>query len=191
MAEKILTGNEPLRTEWAVEGTTGYSFLNLVNGLFVDHTKDKAFQQLYRRFTGWTMAFEDLLCDSKRLILQVAMSSELNVLARRLDHISEQHRWSRDFTLESLRDGLREVLAAFPVYRTYVAQRSNRSRRAGPAAGEHRNSRGQAAQPRHQRIGFRLSSKAFSCWSIPAASMTPSAPSGRCSPCDSSSFPRP
>jgi (1->4)-alpha-D-glucan 1-alpha-D-glucosylmutase len=120
VAEKILTGNEPLRTKWAVEGTTGYGFLNLLNGLFVDRTKEKAFQQIYRRFTGWTAAFDDLVCDSKRLILQVAMSSELNVLARRLDHISEQHRWSRDFTLESLRDGLREVLAAFPVYRTYV-----------------------------------------------------------------------
>jgi (1->4)-alpha-D-glucan 1-alpha-D-glucosylmutase len=120
VAEKILTGHEPLRTEWAVQGTTGYGYLNLVNGLFVDHTKEKAFQQLYRRFTGWTAAFDDLVCDSKRLILQVAMSSELNVLARKLDRISEQHRWSRDFTLESLRDALREVLAVFPVYRTYV-----------------------------------------------------------------------
>src|SRR5580658_3073496 len=108
VAEKILTGNEPLRTEWAVEGTTGYGFLNLANGLFVDRTKEKAFHLLYRRFTGWTAAFDDLVCDSKRLILQVAMSSELNVLARRLDHISEQNRWSREFTLESLRDGLRE-----------------------------------------------------------------------------------
>ncbi len=121
VAEKILTGNEPLRTEWAVQGTTGYGFLNLVNGLFVDHTKEKSFHQLYRRFAGWSQAFDDLACDSKRLILQVAMSSELNVLARKLDRISEQHRWSRDFTLESLRDALREVLAAFPVYRTYVA----------------------------------------------------------------------
>jgi (1->4)-alpha-D-glucan 1-alpha-D-glucosylmutase len=121
VAEKILNGNEPLRTEWAVEGTTGYGFMNLVNGVFVDRTRAKAFQLLYRRFTGWTTAFDDLVCDSKRLILQVAMSSELNVLARKLDHISEQNRWSRDFTLESLRDGLREVLAAFPVYRTYVS----------------------------------------------------------------------
>jgi len=121
VAEKILTGNEPLRPEWPVQGTTGYGFLNLVNGLFVDHTKEKAFHLLYRRFTGWTAAFDDLVCDSKRLILQVAMSSELNVLARKLDRISEQHRWSRDFTLESLRDALREVLAVFPVYRTYVA----------------------------------------------------------------------
>jgi (1->4)-alpha-D-glucan 1-alpha-D-glucosylmutase len=120
VAEKILTGHEPLRTEWAIQGTTGYGFLNLVNGLFVDHTKEKAFHLLYRRFTGWSLAFDDLVCGSKRLILQVAMSSELNVLARKLDRISEQHRWSRDFTLESLRDALREVLAAFPVYRTYV-----------------------------------------------------------------------
>ena len=48
------------------------------------------------------------------------MSSELNVLSRRLDRISEQHRRSRDFTLESLRDALREVIACFPVYRTYI-----------------------------------------------------------------------
>ena len=121
VVEKILSGNEPLRAEWTVEGTTGYGFLNLLNGLFVDRGKEKAFHQLYRRFTGWTQAFDELASDSKRLILQVAMSSELNVLSRRLDGISEQHRWSRDFTLESLRDGLREVLASFPVYRTYVS----------------------------------------------------------------------
>src|SRR5262249_2940304 len=57
--------------------------------------------------------------------LQVAMSSELNTLSRHLDHISEQHRWSRDFTLENLRDALREVLASFPVYRTYIRSEDN------------------------------------------------------------------
>ncbi len=119
-AEKILVGNEPLRASWAVEGTTGYGFLNRLNGLFVDHSKEKAFQQLYERFTGRTPDFADLVCDTKRLILQVAMSSELNVLAQKLDGISEQHRWSRDFTLENLRDALREVIATFPVYRTYI-----------------------------------------------------------------------
>jgi (1->4)-alpha-D-glucan 1-alpha-D-glucosylmutase len=120
VAEKILIDNEPLRAAWPIEGTTGYTFLNLANGVFVDHTKAKAFQQLYRRFTGWSQEFDDLVCDSKRLILQVAMSSELNVLARKLDRISEQHRWYRDFTLESLRDALKEVLATFPAYRSYI-----------------------------------------------------------------------
>ncbi|HEY6392697.1 MAG TPA: malto-oligosyltrehalose synthase [Bryobacteraceae bacterium] len=120
VAEKILIGHEPLRATWAIEGTTGYGFMNLVNGIFVDHSKERAFQQIYRRFTGWSKAFHDLVCDSKRLILQVAMSSELNVLARKLDRISEQHRWHRDFTLENLRDALREVITTFPVYRTYI-----------------------------------------------------------------------
>ncbi len=120
VAEKILMANEPLRAAWPIEGTTGYNFLNLLNGVFIDHSRAKAFQQLYRRFTGWSQDFDDLTCESKRLILQVAMSSELNVLARKLDRISEQHRWYRDFTLENLRDALREVLTTFPVYRSYI-----------------------------------------------------------------------
>jgi (1->4)-alpha-D-glucan 1-alpha-D-glucosylmutase len=48
------------------------------------------------------------------------LSSEATVLSRRLDRISEQHRFSRDFTLASLHDALVEVIACFPVYRTYV-----------------------------------------------------------------------
>ncbi len=120
VAEKILVGNEALRANWAVEGTTGYGFMNRVNGIFVDHSKEKAFQQLYERFTSRSRNFDALVCACKRLVLQVAMSSELNVLSRKLDHISEHHRWSRDFTLENLRDALREVVTTFPVYRTYI-----------------------------------------------------------------------
>lgn len=119
-AEKILVGSEELRPGWAIEGTTGYGFLNLLNGLFVDSSKARFFQRLYRKFTGWSQSYSDLIYESKRLVMQVSMSSELNVLSRRLDRISEQHRRSRDFTLESLRDALREVIACFPVYRTYI-----------------------------------------------------------------------
>jgi (1->4)-alpha-D-glucan 1-alpha-D-glucosylmutase len=120
-AEKILVGDEELRPGWAIEGTTGYGFLNLLNGLFVDASKARFFQRLYRKFTGWSQSYPDLIYESKRLVMQVSMSSELNVLSRRLDRVSEQHRRSRDFTLESLRDALREVIACFPVYRTYIS----------------------------------------------------------------------
>ena len=119
-AEKILVGDEELRPGWAIEGTIGYGFLNLLNGLFVDGSRKRIFHRLYRKFTGWSQSYADLTYESKRLVMQVSMSSELNVLARRLDRISEQHRRSRDFTLESLRDALREVIACFPVYRTYI-----------------------------------------------------------------------
>ena len=119
-AEKILVGDEELRPSWAIEGTIGYGFLNLLNGLFVDGSRKRVFHRLYRKFTGWSQSYADLIYESKRLVMQVSMSSELNVLSRRLDRISEQHRRSRDFTLESLRDALREVIACFPVYRTYI-----------------------------------------------------------------------
>lgn len=120
MAEKILMGDEELRPFWTIEGTTGYGFLNFLNGLFVDASRKRALLRLYRQFSGWSQSYADLVYQSKLLILQVSMSSELEVLSRRLDRISEQHRWSRDFTLHSLRAALREVIACFPVYRSYI-----------------------------------------------------------------------
>lgn len=124
VAEKILVGDERLRSGWEIAGTVGYDFLNALNGAFVDSTKRTAFHRLYERITDWTGSYDDLVYYSKKLILQVSMSSELNVLSRKLDGISEQHRWSRDFTLENLRDALREVVACFPIYRTYISSDS-------------------------------------------------------------------
>lgn len=124
VAEKILVGSERLRSDWDIEGTTGYDFLGLVNGLFVDRGRRRAFHRLYDFFTGPAPAPEDLVYATKRLILQTSMSGELNVLAGKLDKISEQHRWSRDFTLSSLRHVLRETVACFPIYRTYITDRA-------------------------------------------------------------------
>jgi len=124
VTEKILVGNEKLRSDWEISGTTGYDFLGLVNGLFVDQSRRRAFQRLYESFTGSSTSIEDLVYASKRLILQTSMSGELSVLAGKLDKISEQHRWSRDFTLSSLRHVLRETIASFPIYRTYITDRA-------------------------------------------------------------------
>ncbi len=120
VAEKILTGEERMRPTWAIDGTTGYDFLNLLNGVFVDTARRKSFQQLYARLTDFRSSYEETIYYSKRLVLLASMSSELNVLARWLDRISEQHRYSRDFTFENLRYALREVITCFPVYRTYT-----------------------------------------------------------------------
>ena len=122
VCEKIVIGDEELRGNWAIEGTTGYGFLNWLNGLFVDHSKKRAFYRLYQSFTGYSQPYEELIYESKKLVLQVSMSSELKVMASELDRISEQHRWSRDFTLESLRSALLEIIACFPIYRTYITR---------------------------------------------------------------------
>jgi len=118
--EKILMHDENLDPQWPVCGTTGYEFLNQLNGLFVDRRGVYALRGVYSRFTGQSRPFSDILYQSKRAILNLSMSSELHVLAWQLDRISEQHRWSRDFTRSSLIRALREVIASFPVYRTYI-----------------------------------------------------------------------
>src|SRR5262245_32273345 len=120
VVEKILGHDERLRESWAAYGTTGYDFLNLLNGLFVDSQNEAAFRKLYRRLAGVESDFADVAYESKKLILRAAMSSELHVLARRLDRISEQSRYTRDFTLNSLQNALGEVIACFPVYRSYI-----------------------------------------------------------------------
>jgi (1->4)-alpha-D-glucan 1-alpha-D-glucosylmutase len=120
IVEKVLTGPERLPKHWMVYGTTGYEFLNMLNGVFVEERDGEQFRELYGRFTDAQRDFRDLVYECKRLVLRASMSGEQNILARRLDHISEHHRWSRDFTLNSLGRVLAEVIACFPVYRSYV-----------------------------------------------------------------------
>ncbi len=121
VVEKILEHGEPLPESWTVHGTVGYEFMTATTGLFVDRANRRAFDDLYRRFTGETMPMPDLVYACKQMMLRTAFVSEMNVLARALDRISEEDRHTRDFTLNTLRDALREIIACFPVYRTYVS----------------------------------------------------------------------
>lgn len=119
--EKILGRGEQLREAWTVHGTTGYGFLNTINGLFVHPERLKALRRDYRQFTNYRKSSSDTEYTAKRLMMRTAMASELNVLARALNRISETDRRYRDFTLNSLRRALVDVVACFPVYRTYVS----------------------------------------------------------------------
>lgn len=125
-AEKILAPGERLPDSWPVEGTTGYEFLNLLNGIFVDRSQARAMEQLYARLIKERPPFAEVVYESKRLIMQTSMASEINMLAHRLNGISEKHRSSRDFTLRALTSALSEIVANFPVYRTYVGEGSDR-----------------------------------------------------------------
>ncbi|MBZ5688268.1 MAG: malto-oligosyltrehalose synthase [Acidobacteriia bacterium] len=120
IAEKILTGDERLPEQWPIEGTTGYEFANLVNGLFVDRSAGEKMERIYRSFTGISSEFADVVYRCKRHILKVVLASELNVLANLLSRIALASRYTCDFTLNSLRSALGEIIASFPVYRTYV-----------------------------------------------------------------------
>ena len=120
VAEKILAPGERLPEGWATAGTTGYEFLNLLNGIFVDRAQARAIEQIYARTIRVRPPFAEVVDTCKRLIMETSMASEINMLGHRLNRISEKHRSSRDFTLGSLTTALREIIAAFPIYRTYV-----------------------------------------------------------------------
>ena len=120
-AEKILGGGERLPEWWVVAGTTGYDFLASVNGLLVDGATSRQMTALYARMVGGgPPAMADHTYTAKRLIMQVSMASEIIQLGHHLDRMSERDRLTRDFTLASLVRAIREVIAAFPVYRAYV-----------------------------------------------------------------------
>ena len=120
VVEKILARHEYLREDWPIEGTTGYEFANLVGGLFVDPAGEEAFSRFYREFTGQRRAFEDTVRECKILIMDTEMASELNVLARDAGRIARSNRRTCDFTDNILHVALREIVARFPVYRTYI-----------------------------------------------------------------------
>lgn len=120
VVEKILGAGEQLPRSWPVAGTTGYDFLNLLNGLFVRTDHAKAMEAVYRTLTGQRQSYEELVYQAKKLIMRASMSSELNVLGHELNRLSERDRHYRDFTLNSLTHAVREIIACFPVYRSYV-----------------------------------------------------------------------
>lgn len=120
VVEKILSRGEDLPEDWPVDGTVGYGFLNVVNSLFVDPAGAGPIEEAYASFTGDRAPMMEVLYQSKQLIMRASLASELNVLARALNRVSETDRHSRDFTLNDLRRALREVIACFPVYRTYI-----------------------------------------------------------------------
>jgi (1->4)-alpha-D-glucan 1-alpha-D-glucosylmutase len=120
IGEKILTKGEIMPEEWPIFSTTGYVFLNSVNGIFVDTNNGKTFDRIYRRFAKTNASFQDTMYEKKKLVMQVAMSGEVNVLGHYLNRLSEKNRHTRDFTLNSLIKALIEIIAYFPVYRTYI-----------------------------------------------------------------------
>jgi (1->4)-alpha-D-glucan 1-alpha-D-glucosylmutase len=123
VAEKILSGDEPLPMEWAVSGTTGYDFLNEVSRLLVAPAGLAALRENYERLTDEDATAAEVAYESKSEVLEHSLASEVSVLANRLTRIAQQHRASRDFTRPALERALREVIACLPVYRTYVRPR--------------------------------------------------------------------
>jgi (1->4)-alpha-D-glucan 1-alpha-D-glucosylmutase len=120
--EKILEPGETLPEDWPVQGTSGYDFLNQVNGLFCQSNYESAFTRIYQNFTGRVESYEELKIQCKRLIADKNLAGDVENLANMLKQIASRYRYASDFTLSGLRQAIVEVLVLFPVYRTYVTE---------------------------------------------------------------------
>ncbi len=120
IAEKILGRGERLPESWDIDGTTGYDFLNLAGGLFVDPHGEAPLNELYREFTGEAVDFAAIAREKRNQVLRDILGSDVNRLTALFLQICEDHREQRDYTRHEIHEAIREIIAGFPVYRTYV-----------------------------------------------------------------------
>ncbi len=125
VAEKILEPGEKFRTEWPIDGTTGYDYLNQAGGLFVDGRNEEAFNEIYRDFTGESTDYMAVCRDKKHRVMRDLLGSDVNRLTSLLTDICEANRDQRDYTRHDAMRAIREIVACFSVYRTYVIPERN------------------------------------------------------------------
>ena len=120
VVEKILAPHESLRADWPVEGTTGYDYTNLALGVLVEPGSEPAFTQAYFDLAGEYQDFATVARDGKLRIMENEMASELNALGRRAAQLAGESPMTADLTRALLQRAIRQVVANFPVYRTYL-----------------------------------------------------------------------
>ncbi|WP_020563933.1 malto-oligosyltrehalose synthase [Methylosarcina fibrata] len=120
VAEKIVANYEYLSSDWAIHGTTGYEYANAVNGVFIDSRAEPVLTRCYGQFIKERKDFGEVVYQAKKFVIATLLASELTVLANQLNRIAQASYKTRDYTLNALRQALTEVVACFPVYRTYI-----------------------------------------------------------------------
>jgi (1->4)-alpha-D-glucan 1-alpha-D-glucosylmutase len=129
VVEKILEAREALPPEWPVRGTSGYDFIHFANQVFIEQENRKRFNDLYTAVTGRTSDPEEIIYRTKLQVMQNALSSETYVLTNLLSQLAAADRRARDFTDNLLDSAIRETIACFPVYRTYIDDRGQYTER--------------------------------------------------------------
>ena len=120
VVEKILASHEALRADWNVEGSTGYDFANLALGALINPDGEESFTEIYKSFAGVDAPFSKVVYESKIQIMENEMASELNALGRDAARVARQNPMTTDFTKQILQRAIKQIVACFPVYRTYI-----------------------------------------------------------------------
>jgi (1->4)-alpha-D-glucan 1-alpha-D-glucosylmutase len=125
VVEKIVEPDEEL-PDWPVDGTTGYEALSEVCGIFVDPTTEVFFDTLDHHLTGGETTWQNVVHNTKHHVATTLLAAELARMARlapEIPHASE---------------GLAELAASFPVYRSYLPFGARHLAKARSEAGRRR-----------------------------------------------------
>jgi (1->4)-alpha-D-glucan 1-alpha-D-glucosylmutase len=120
VVEKILARHEEIREDWDVDGTTGYEVASLISGLLLDPSGEDRLTRFYGEFTGNREDFGDIVRRCKIRIMENELAGDLNSLAHDAAGIARSNPKTADFTQNVLHRALKEIIAVFPVYRTYI-----------------------------------------------------------------------
>jgi len=106
--EKILAKHEKLPSNWGVDGTTGYEFLNLINSLYIDPQGFRKIVSFYEDFTGRRYDPKKVVEQSKRDVIEQSFQDEIARL---------ENNYNRQEIIDQL--------AEMEVYRTYAQTENN------------------------------------------------------------------
>ncbi len=120
VVEKILSDGEQLPADWPVQGTTGYDFAGMLNGLYVRPDGLSVLDEIYREATGFEGTLADVEYERKKHVMRELFRGDLQRLGRKLQKLAEEDRYWRDLSPQQIQDALVEVTACMPVYRTYT-----------------------------------------------------------------------
>lgn len=115
--EKILAKGEQLPPEWPVSGTTGYEFIASLAEVLVDDTNLSRLETLHDETLGTIVDRQAELRKAKGLMTDRNFEGEFTTLLKIASELAGHN--GADVEHEDIRHALRELLIAFPVYRTY------------------------------------------------------------------------
>jgi (1->4)-alpha-D-glucan 1-alpha-D-glucosylmutase len=113
VVEKILEPGEDLPESWQAAGTTGYDALAEVDEVLVDPAGGAALTALDTELAGKAVDYERLVHDCKREVTDGMLGSEVARLVRVIGELP-------GIDVARQTEALAELLASFPVYRSYL-----------------------------------------------------------------------
>ncbi len=119
IVEKILGHDEEIAADWPISGTTGYEFIAELTDVMIDGNGLKTLCQTYDRLRGRPTHIASEVRDAKGLMFDRNFEGEVSTLLRLAKDVHSLTAGPSPIDDDALRTALREIMLAFPVYRTY------------------------------------------------------------------------